>query len=97
MLQHSRANTGKKELSDINALADEYLRLSYHGLRAKDKDFNADFKTTFGENIGKVEVVQQDNKAKRFHNRLQFLRVMINSAYSPSLVSTFNSPPCTLV
>jgi signal transduction histidine kinase/ligand-binding sensor domain-containing protein len=60
MLQHSRANTGKRELTDINALADEYLRLSYHGLRAKDKDFNADFKTDFDESIDKIEVVPQD-------------------------------------
>jgi signal transduction histidine kinase len=60
MLQHSRASTGKKEPTDINALADEYLRLSYHGLRAKDKDFNADFKTDFDESIGKIEVVPQE-------------------------------------
>jgi signal transduction histidine kinase len=60
MLQHSRVSTGKKELTDINALADEYLRLSYYGLRAKDKDFNADFKTNFDESIGKIEVVPPD-------------------------------------
>ncbi len=60
MLQHSRASSGKKEPTDINALADEYLRLSYHGLRAKDKDFNADFKTDFDETIGNIEVVPQD-------------------------------------
>jgi signal transduction histidine kinase len=60
MLQHSRSSSGKKEPTDINALADEYLRLSYHGLRAKDKDFNADFKTNFDESIGKIEVVPQD-------------------------------------
>jgi signal transduction histidine kinase len=60
MLQHSRASAGKKEHADINALADEYLRLSYHGLRAKDKDFNADFKTSLDESIGKIEVVPQD-------------------------------------
>jgi signal transduction histidine kinase len=60
MLQHSRASAGKKEPTDINALADEYLRLSYHGLRAKDKDFNANFKTDFDESIGKAEVVRQD-------------------------------------
>ena len=60
MLQHSKANTGKKEPTDINALTDEYLRLSYHGLKAKDKDFNADFKTDFDNSIGKVEVVPQD-------------------------------------
>ena len=49
MLQHSRASTGKKEPTDINKLADEYLRLSYHGMRAKDKYFNAEFKTDFDE------------------------------------------------
>ena len=41
-------------------MADEYLRLSYHGLRAKDKSFNADFKTDFDESIGKIEVIQQE-------------------------------------
>ncbi len=60
MLEHSRTSTGKKELTDINALADEYLRLSYHGLRAKDKTFNSDFKTDFEENLPKIEVVTQD-------------------------------------
>src|SRR6478752_6250043 len=49
MLEHSKASTGKKELTDINKLADEYLRLAYHGLRAKDKNFNADMKTDFDE------------------------------------------------
>ena len=60
MLEHSRASTGVKELTDINKLADEYLRLSYHGLRAKDKDFNADFKTEFDVNLPKIEVIPQD-------------------------------------
>jgi two-component system NtrC family sensor kinase len=60
MLQHSRANTGKKEPTDINALADEYLRLSYHGMRAKDKSFNVDFKTDFDQSIGKINIVPQD-------------------------------------
>jgi len=60
MLQHSRASTGKKELTDINALADEYLRLSYHGMRAKDKSFNATIKTNFDTTIGKINVVPQD-------------------------------------
>ncbi|MBV9962580.1 MAG: hypothetical protein JO072_10065, partial [Parafilimonas sp.] len=60
MLQHSRKNSGIKEPTDINALCDEYLRLSYHGLRAKDKGFNADFKTDFDENISKINVVPQD-------------------------------------
>ncbi len=60
MLQHSRTSTGQKELTDINALADEYLRLSYHGLRAKDKSFNADFKTEFDESLPKINVIPQD-------------------------------------
>jgi signal transduction histidine kinase len=60
MLQHSRKSSGQKELTDINALADEYLRLSYHGLRAKDKTFNATMKTDFDENIGKINVIPQD-------------------------------------
>ncbi len=60
MLQHSRSSSGQKEPTDINALCDEYLRLSYHGLRAKDKNFNADFKTDFDESIGKINLVPQD-------------------------------------
>jgi signal transduction histidine kinase len=60
MLQHSRASAGKKEPTDINALADEYLRLSYQGLRAKDKNFNATIKTDFDESIGKIDIVPQD-------------------------------------
>jgi signal transduction histidine kinase len=60
MLQHSRSSNGQKELTDINALADEYLRLAYHGLRAKDKAFNATMKTDFDEGVGKIEIVPQD-------------------------------------
>jgi len=60
MLEHSKASTGIKEPTDINKLADEYLRLSYHGLRAKDKSFNAEFKTDFDDSIGKMSVVPQD-------------------------------------
>ncbi|MGZ3938409.1 MAG: ATP-binding protein [Flavisolibacter sp.] len=60
MLQHSRASSGKKELTDINALADEFLRLSYHGLRAKDKSFNAAMETSFDYNLEKVLVIPQD-------------------------------------
>ena len=60
MLQHSRAGSGQKELTDINALCDEYLRLAYHGLRAKDKTFNAKFETAFDETIGKINVLPQD-------------------------------------
>ncbi|MCU0324671.1 MAG: ATP-binding protein [Spirosomaceae bacterium] len=60
MLEHSRANSGERQSTDINALCDEYLRLSYHGLRAKDKSFNADFRVELDSNLPKVEVVSQD-------------------------------------
>ena len=60
MFLHSRTADGKKEPTDINALADEYLRFSYHGFRAKDKSFNADFKTEFDESLPKINVVPQD-------------------------------------
>jgi two-component system, NtrC family, sensor kinase len=60
MLQHSRKSAGQKESTDINALADEYLRLSYHGLCAKDKTFNAEMKTDFDKSIGKIEIIPQD-------------------------------------
>lgn len=60
MLQHSRSSTGKKELTDINALADEYLRLAYHGLRAKDKSFNATLITDFDAALKTVTLVPQD-------------------------------------
>lgn len=60
MLQHSRSSTGQKEPTDINALCDEFLRLSYHGLRAKDKSFNAKFETDFDAALPKINVVPQD-------------------------------------
>ena len=60
MLQHSRTSSRQKEPTDINVLVDEYLRLAYHGLRAKDKTFNATTKTDFGENIGTVNIIPQD-------------------------------------
>jgi signal transduction histidine kinase len=60
MLQHSRSSSGQKESTDINALADEYLRLAYHGLRAKDNLFNATTKTDFDDSIGKINIIPQD-------------------------------------
>ncbi|MBS1747799.1 MAG: hypothetical protein JST21_16665 [Bacteroidetes bacterium] len=60
MLQHSRASSGKKELTDINALFDEYLRLSYHGMRAKDKNFICEMKTDFDHSIPKINIIPQD-------------------------------------
>lgn len=60
MLQHSQTSTGQKELTDINKLADEYLRLSYQNLRAKDKTFNATLQTDFDESIEKINIIPQD-------------------------------------
>ena len=60
MLQHSRSSNGIKEPTNINALADEYLRLAYHGLRAKDKTFNVTLKTSFDERIGTIDIIPQD-------------------------------------
>lgn len=60
MLQHSRQTSGTKEPTDINALCDEYVRLSYHGIRAKNKSFEAKFETYFDNSIGKINVVPQD-------------------------------------
>ncbi|MDH3648084.1 MAG: ATP-binding protein [Saprospiraceae bacterium] len=60
MLQHSRSSSDQKELTDINSLADEYLRLAYHGMRAKDKSFNASMKTDFDPSLKKVEIVPQE-------------------------------------
>ena len=60
MLQHSRSSSGQKEPTDINALCDEYLRLAYHGLRAKDKSFNAKFESGLDPNIGRINAIPQD-------------------------------------
>src|SRR6266498_4986668 len=60
MLLHSRTSSGKKELTDVNELADEYLRLAYHGLRAKDKTFNATLQTDFDDSIGNINIIPQD-------------------------------------
>jgi signal transduction histidine kinase len=60
MLQHSRVGSGKKEPTDINVLCDEYLRLAYHGLRAKDKSFNSKFETDFDTSLPKIDIVPQD-------------------------------------
>ncbi len=60
MLQHSSSASGKKEPTDINKLADEYLRLSYHGLRGKDNSFNADFELIIDKNLPNINVIPQD-------------------------------------
>ncbi len=60
MLQHSRSSTGQKELTDINALCDEYLRLAYHGIRAKDSGFNVTLETDFDNTVGQVLIQPQE-------------------------------------
>ena len=60
MLQHSRTSSGAKEPTDINALADEYLRLAFHGLKAKDKSFNATLETNYDTTVGEVNIIPQD-------------------------------------
>jgi signal transduction histidine kinase len=60
MLQHSRSSSGVKEPTNINALADEYFRLAYHGLRAKDKAFNVTMKTDLDQSIGNINIIPQD-------------------------------------
>jgi two-component system, NtrC family, sensor kinase len=60
MLQHSRSNGGKKELTDVNSLADEYLKLAYHGFRAKDASFNATMKTDYDKSIGSINILPQE-------------------------------------
>jgi signal transduction histidine kinase len=60
MLQHSRSSSGQKEATDVNALADEFLRLAFQGLRARDKSFNARMVTHFDKNLGKIPVIAQD-------------------------------------
>ena len=60
MLQHSRSSTGQKEATDINALANEYVRLAYHGLKAKDKSFHATVTTDFDETARNIHIIPQD-------------------------------------
>ena len=95
MLQHSRSSTGKKELTDINALTDEFLRLSYHGLRAKDKSFNATMETNFDFNINKIEIIPQDvgrvllNLFNNAFYSVNEKKKMLNGLYEPKVfVST---------
>ncbi len=102
MLQHSRNSSGVKEPTDINALADEYLRLAYHGLRAKDKSFNATMKTDFDQSIERINVVPQDmgrvilnlitNAFYAVVERKSMTRISDINAYEPTVtVSTKKS------
>lgn len=100
MLQHSRSSSGIKEPTDINALADEYLRLAYHGMRAKDKSFNATIKTDFDESIGKINVIPQDIGRVILNlitNAFYVVNVKKNQGlenYEPTItVKTIKTPP----
>jgi two-component system, NtrC family, sensor kinase len=88
MLEHSRTSTSVKELTDINALADEYLRLAYHGLRAKDNSFNAILETHFDENLPKIEVIPQDIG--------RVLLNLINNAFYAVNFPTISNPTVTI-
>ncbi len=93
MLQHSQVSTGQKEPTDINALCDEYLRLSYLGLRAKDKNFNADIKTDFDESIGKIDIVPQDigRVLLNLYNNAFFAVAEKNASINSAQVASTNS------
>lgn len=95
MLQHSRSSSGVKELIDINVLVDEYLRLAFHGLRAKDKSFNANLESDFDSSIGKIEIVPQDigrvilNLITNAFYAVNAKKLSSTSGYSPTVfVST---------
>ena len=96
MLQHSKTSTAKKEMTDINALADEFLRLSYHGLRAKDKTFNATIETNFNEHIGKIQVIPQDlgrvllNLFNNAFYSVNEKKKALNGAFEPKVCVTTN-------
>jgi len=89
MLQHSRANTGEKQLTDINALTDEYSRLSYQAMRSKDKSFNATINTNYDGSIGKINVVPQDigrvllNLLNNAFYAVQQKKQQLNETYKP--------------
>lgn len=92
MLQHSRTNEGIKEPADINALCDEYLRLSYHGFKAKNKSFNVVLKTEFENNTGSANIISQDigrvllNLYNNAFYALEEKQKTAGSAYQPTLV-----------
>jgi len=88
MLAHSRSSSGEKVPTDINALADEYLRLSYHGLRAKDKSFNADFELNLDPNLPKVAVIPQDIG--------RVLLNLINNAFQACATEGIEKPTVTV-
>src|SRR6266487_4573381 len=100
MLQHSRTSSGQKEPTDINLLADEYLRLAYHGLRAKDKSFSAKFETDFDNSIEKINIIPQDigrvilNLVNNAFYAVDEKKKQAGDEYEPTVtVKTTKNPP----
>jgi len=94
-LQHSQTSSSKKALTDINALTDEYLRLAYHGLKAKDKTFNTTMKTDFDKSIGNINIIPQDigrvllNIYNNAFYAVSEKKKQVNNGYEPTVsVST---------
>jgi signal transduction histidine kinase len=85
MLLHSHSTKGEKQPTDLNKLADEYLRLAFHGMRAKDKSFNSDFSFTSDPNVGKISVVPQDIG--------RVILNLINNAFHAVKEKTASAPP----
>jgi signal transduction histidine kinase len=89
MLQHSRGTSGEKELTDLNTLVDEYLRLAYHGYRAKDQSFNVDFVTTYDPSVGRISIVPQEvgrvllNLYNNAFYSVQQKKAFLNSTFEP--------------
>ena len=103
MLQHSRSSSGQKEPTDINKLTDEYLRLAYHGLRAKDKSFNAELKTDYDGTIGMINIIPQDMGrvilnliTNAFYAVAEKKKSCSDKGYEPAVTAStrlFNTPP----
>jgi signal transduction histidine kinase len=99
MLEHSRIGAGSKEPTDLNTLADEFMRLSYHGLRSKDKSFNSELVTHFEVNLPKVNIVQQDIGRvllNLFNNAFYAVNQKLKTTgpeYKPQVSVTTMSPP----
>jgi signal transduction histidine kinase len=94
MLQHSRSSSGEKQPTDVNKLVDEYLHLAYHGLRAKEKDFNADFTLEADPTISKIEVMPQEfgrvllNLFNNAFYAVQQKKAQLNGQYLPQVIVT---------
>jgi signal transduction histidine kinase len=99
MLQHSRTSTGQKELIDLVTLADEYLRLSYHGMRAKDKNFNSDFELLADPDLPKVSIIPQDigrvilNLINNAFYAVNEKKKISGDEYKPKVTVSLRKPP----